>query len=238
MLGLDRRHAAILATVGHQLRTPLTSIRGYLDSLLDDELDTATQRRFVETARREALRLGRLVDGILEFSLLDASARGRDSCCDVAEQIRVAVDAVAPLAREHRVTIAVRALRRVVARIDSDSCAHALLNMLDNSVKYCGSGGRVEIACEGDDRIVSVRIDDDGPGVASIERAHIFAFGTRGAGARGKGSGIGLAVVKAIAQRSGGTVCVGDSPLGGARFVLRIPAESEKVSAASGESSR
>ncbi|HEX3458068.1 MAG TPA: histidine kinase dimerization/phospho-acceptor domain-containing protein, partial [Candidatus Baltobacteraceae bacterium] len=68
------RLAGVLATVGHELRTPLTSIRGYVETLLGGELDPSTARRFLETVRRETLRLGRLIDGMLEFSLLDLSA--------------------------------------------------------------------------------------------------------------------------------------------------------------------
>ncbi|MGA8534370.1 MAG: histidine kinase dimerization/phospho-acceptor domain-containing protein, partial [Candidatus Tumulicola sp.] len=83
----ERRHGEMLATVGHELRTPLTSIRGYLETLLDGDVDPATARRFLETARREALRLGRLVEGMLEFSMLDLSARGRDLRCDAAAQV-------------------------------------------------------------------------------------------------------------------------------------------------------
>ena len=71
----ERERAEMLATVGHELRTPLTSIRGYLETLLDEEPDPPTSRRFLETARREAMRLGRLVDGMLEFALRSFAAR-------------------------------------------------------------------------------------------------------------------------------------------------------------------
>jgi signal transduction histidine kinase len=218
----ERRNGEMLATVGHELRTPLTSIRGYIETLLDAELDAATARRFLETARREALRLGRLVEGMLEFSMLDLSARGRDARCDVAEQVRAAIDATVPLARDRRVTIRARLPQKAPARIDGDACMHALVNLLENGVKYCGEEGAVEISCACEQRYTVVHVDDDGPGIAPLEREKIFELGIRGEGACRPGTGIGLAVVKAIADRAGGDVSALPSPLGGARFVLRF----------------
>jgi signal transduction histidine kinase len=219
----ERRHGGMLATVGHELRTPLTSIRGYIETLLDGDLDPVTARRFLETARREALRLGRLVEGMLEFSMLDLSAQARDVRCDVAEHVRAAIDATVPLARDRGVTIRTRLPPAAPARMDGDACMHALVNLIENGVKYCGEGGTVEISCSIELRFVAVTVDDDGPGIAPQERDVIFNLGIRGSAGNVPGSGIGLAVVKAIADRAGGEVHVAPAPLGGARFVLRIP---------------
>jgi two-component system phosphate regulon sensor histidine kinase PhoR len=217
------RRKAFLATVGHELRTPLTSIRGYIETVLDgDELDAATTRRFLETARREALRLGRLVEGMLEFSMLDLSACGRATQCDLSEQIRSTIDAVLPLARHRGVTIRARLLQKAIAAIDGDTCVHALLNVVENAVKHGREGGTVTIDCVRESSFLCVYVDDDGPGVASEERDAIFGLGFRGTHARNRGNGIGLAVVKAIVTRAGGDVSVDESPSGGARFVLRI----------------
>jgi len=219
----DRERQALFATVGHELRTPLTSIRGYIETLLDgEELDAATTRRFLETARREALRLGRLVEGMLEFSMLDLTASTRDGRCDLAEQVRATIDAVLPLARQRGVTIRARLLRSVSARIDGDACIHALLNVVENAVKHGREGGNVTIDCARENSFVCVTVDDDGPGIAPDERDAIFGLGFRGGRARQPGNGIGLAIVKAILTRAGGDVSVDASPLGGARFVLQI----------------
>ncbi len=69
----DRERYEFFSAIGHELRTPLTSIRGYLETLLDEETDGQNRSRFLETARREALRMGRLLDGMFEFSLFDLS---------------------------------------------------------------------------------------------------------------------------------------------------------------------
>lgn len=216
---------ALLATVGHELRTPLTSLRGYIETVLDEEgLDSQTTRQFLETARREALRLGRLVEGMLEFSMLDLSGRRFDADCDVIDQIRSSVDAALPLARRRRVTILTRLPPAAPARIDGDAFVHALLNVLENAVKHGRDGGNVRIECKRDGPYVCVAVDDDGPGIERSERERIFQMGARGERASRRGCGIGLSVVKAVIERAGGDVQVSASPMGGARFVLRVPA--------------
>ena len=225
-LPLSRRHLArvVLATVGHELRTPLTSIRGYIETLLEGELDPPTVRRFLETARRETLRLGRLVDGMLEFSMLDLSTKDNPVVCNVVEQIGASVDLVAPMAAARRVTIATRVPHSAPARVDGDACIAALSNLLENAVKYGRAPGKIEISCHRGKRFVAISVEDDGSGIAPEERETIFAMGVRGRARGQPGSGIGLAIVKAIAQRAGGDVRAERSTLGGARFVLRFPA--------------
>ncbi len=216
------RLAGVLATVGHELRTPLTSIRGYVETLLGSELDPSTARRFLETVRRETLRLGRLIDGMLEFSLLDLSAGATNASCDAVEQISAVVEMLAPLASVRGVTIRTRLPKTACARVDGDACVHALANLLQNAIKHGRDGGSVAIECVRDARRVRICVQDDGEGIAPGERDAIFRFGFRGS-PEGDGRGIGLAVVRAIAQRTGGDVRVEPSP-GGARFVLTFPA--------------
>jgi signal transduction histidine kinase len=215
---------AILPTVGHELRTPLTSICGYIETVLDGEIDPQTSRRFLETARLEALRLGRLIDVMLRVSMLDLAPPALSGECDVVEQIRATIDIIAPIARKRDVTIRTRSPRRAVVRLDPDECIHALSNLVENAVKHGSEHGTIKVACRRVDPFVEVTIEDDGSGVDPAERKAIFTLGVRGAGTDRTGSGIGLAVVKAIAERSGGDVRVESSSLGGARFVLRVPA--------------
>jgi signal transduction histidine kinase len=220
----DRRVArAMLATIGHELRTPLTSIRGYIETLLEGEFDPGTARRFLETARREALRLGRLVDGMLECSLLDLSSVQQQCVCNVVEQIRATIEMLSPMAAARRVTIRTRLPDAAHARVDGDACVHALANLLENAVKYVGACGTIEVACVRDEPFVAIVVEDDGPGIPREARESIFVMGVRGTTTREYGRGIGLAVVKAIAGRAGGDVGVEASELGGARFILRLP---------------
>lgn len=221
----ERERYEFFSAIGHELRTPLTSIRGYLETLLEEDVDRATARRFLETARREALRMGRLLEGMFEFSLLDLSGEalaGRS--CDLRDQLIQACEVVRPLAASRGVNVECAARFDARVAIDADACLQLLVNLLDNAVKYGREGGvvRVEAVPQGGDAIV--RVDDDGPGIAPQERDSIFGLRVRGAGGASRpGTGIGLAIVKMIAERAGGGIRVGDSPLGGARFEAAIP---------------
>ncbi len=218
----ERERRAMLATVGHELRTPLTSIRGYIETLLEGELDPSTARRFLQTARREALRLGRLVEGMLEFSMLDLSTQVAAASCNVVEQINATIDLVAPLAAGRKITIRTELPESAQACIDGDACVHALANLVENAVKYGGERGTVEISCTCEERFVQIAVEDDGDGIAPGELESIFVMGVRGGAPNRSGTGIGLAVVKAIVERAAGEVRVESSALGGARFVLRF----------------
>jgi signal transduction histidine kinase len=213
----------LLASIGHELRTPLASIRGFLETLLDGECDASTARRFLETARRETLRLGRLVDGLIEFSPLDLSAE-RCAPCDVVEQIGATVEMLRPIAAARRVAISAQLPETMVARVDADACVHALTNLIENALKHGKERGKVALSCAREGAFVAVAVDDDGAGIVPETRGSIFAMGVRGRAASCAGSGIGLAIVKAIAERAGGGVRVEPSQLGGARFVVRFPA--------------
>jgi two-component system phosphate regulon sensor histidine kinase PhoR len=215
---------AMVATVGHELRTPLTSIRGYIETLLDGDFDAPTARRFLETARREALRLGRLVDGMLEFSMLELSTRRDGAQCNVVEQIEATVDIVAPLAAARFVTIRTHLPESAPARVDGDACVHALTNLVENAVKHGSERGTVEVRCSREERFVQIVVEDDGSGIAPAQHEAIFVMGVCSALPGRSSHGIGLALVKAIAEHAGGDVRVEGSSLGGARFVLRLPA--------------
>lgn len=212
----ERERFAFFAAVGHELRTPLTSICGYLETLLEDELDPDLRRQFVRTAGREASRLGRLIESMLDFSMLDLSGDPTVSAsCSLADQIAVACDAVAPHARRRGVRIECDAVPAARVGLSADRCAQAIINVLDNAIGHGRARGCVRVSGAAQPPYVCVRVDDDGGGVA-----------TKGP-SRGSGRGIGLSIVRTIVGRAGGDVRVGRSPLGGARFELRLPVRAE-----------
>ena len=224
----ERERFDFFATVGHELRTPLTSIRGYLETLLEADCDASTSRRFLETARGEALRLGRLVDGMFEFSLLDlgieqAGQRG----CDVPLAIRTARESVAPIAFCRSVSIELLDTAAGAVAMNADACVQTLVNIVDNAIRHGREGGRIAISSFVQDGYLQVFIDDDGNGVCETERAAIFSFRMRGSRAHPQGTGIGLSIARTLVERAGGEIRVGDSPLGGARFELLLPLQAE-----------
>lgn len=227
----ERERYEFFAAVGHELRTPLASIRGYIETLLDGEIDVPTSQHFLQTAQREALRMGRMIDGMFEFSLLDLSAGAFDARgCDVGQQLALACEAVAPLALARGMTVERAGAASAVAAIDPDACLQLLINLLENATKYGAQNGTVAIQLRGSEERVLVAVEDDGPGIVARERASVFDLRVRGEhAARRRGAGIGLAIVKLIAERCGGSVAVTDSALGGARFEVVLPAKAESL---------
>jgi signal transduction histidine kinase len=223
----ERERYEFFAAVGHELRTPLASIRGYLETLLDGEIDVPTSQRFLQTAQREALRMGRMIDGMFEFSLLDLSS-GTPAVyrCDVGEQLALACDAVSPLARARGITMERNAPASAEAAIDPDACSQLLINLLENATKYGAECGKIAVRLQASEENIMITVEDDGPGIGPQERASVFDFCVRGKGAAPqRGAGIGLAIVKLIAERCGGSVAIADSALGGARFEVVLPAK-------------
>ncbi len=226
----ERERYDFFATVGHELRTPLTSIRGYLETLLQTDCDASTSRNFLETARGEALRLGRLVDGMFEFSLLDVHAdRLRTKGCEVRVAIRRARETVAPMAAYRSVSIEHLDTDPGTVAMDADACVQTLINIVDNAIRHGREGGRILISSRSQDGYVRITVDDDGAGVCETERNAIFALGVRGSFAHRQGTGIGLTIARKLVERADGEIRVGDSPLGGARFELLLPEQAESL---------
>jgi len=220
----ERERYVFFSAVGHELRTPLTSIRGYLETLASDAVDPATRRRFVAVAHAEAVRLGRLIDAMFEISLLDLAASfplHASGALDVA--CTAAATACASRAAERGVRLQLAAFPPTPVAIDGDRLTLVLINVLDNAIKHGREGGGIDVWAQlGHPRVVTLTVDDDGPGIPVAERERVFAFGARGATAAA-GSGIGLAFVRMILERVGGRVEIGDAPRGGTRCMLTLP---------------
>lgn len=221
----ERERYAFFSTLGHELRTPLTSIRGYLETLLEDDLDPRTARRFLEIARHEAMRMGRLVDGMFDVSMLDLREEpGYADSCDLSASIGFALGSVAPAAAARGTSITHLSSQPYAVAIGGDRLTQVLINVIENAVKHGRDGGRVYVSnATLDTRYVEVRVDDDGPGIPPDERESIFTLARRGANARAAGSGLGLAVVRLMLERVGGEVDATNSLLGGAQFRIRLP---------------
>jgi signal transduction histidine kinase len=221
----ERERYAFFSTIGHELRTPLTSIRGYLETLLEEDLDPKTARRFLEVARNEAMRLGRLVDGMFDISMLDLRAGIFHAESSVLQtSVSASINAVAPFASERGTSIGQLAFATAEVATSSDRLTQILINILENAIKHGRERGQIFVSVVPlDGRYVEVRVDDDGPGIDPLERENIFTLGRRGSSARGPGSGIGLAIVRLMIERIGGEVDVTESTLGGAQFRVRLP---------------
>ena len=233
----ERERYDFFAMLGHEMRTPLTSIDGYLSAILECDLDGTTRRHFMEVAQAEAVRLRRLVEGMYALSLIDLDAEVvRAASSDAQHAIERACDAIYPVAVRRNVRL--RVCSRVHAGIPlaTEHAVQIFVSILENAIKHGHESGRIDVYLEERDDGLSVSFDDDGPGIPEWERSRIFEPLVRGRSATATGSGLGLAIVRATLARVGADIDVASSSLGGARFTVRFPgADSEPRSASPNE---
>jgi signal transduction histidine kinase len=223
---LERQRYEFFAGVAHEMRTPLTAIRGYLETLLDQTQHPQKARRFLEIARNETLRLGRLIDGMFEVSLLDIEPRDAEApshtrdATAVELAVEAALDALGPRIADRRAHVIVRRLPEQAVAMTFDHLVQVLVNVIGNALDHGRNEGQIAIWATSDPCAVVLRIEDDGAGIPVGEREAIFTFGYR---ARSEGAGLGLAVVRRLVERVGGAVYAADSTLGGAQIVISLP---------------
>ncbi|HEU4629793.1 MAG TPA: HAMP domain-containing sensor histidine kinase [Gemmatimonadaceae bacterium] len=231
---LARARADFVSSVSHELRTPLAQIRLYLETLRLGRATTPAQREWsLAHIDRETTRLGHLVENVLRFSRLGGDDASAAAPVDVGGEARRVLEEFAPLAASRRATLDADLADGLTAALRPDALRHVLLNLLDNAVKYGPPGQtvRVRVARAGD--AVHLAVADEGPGVAPTERERIWRPFARGAAARATGgSGIGLTIVRSIAERHEGRVWVEEAPGGGARFVAAFPLVAATATAA------
>lgn len=217
-----------VSTVVHELRTPLAHVRLVLDTVrMARSADESARDAALGIADREVLRLQHLVDGILRLTGRAHLSCGSRIALDVVQEALAVVRDLAPVVRSSGVVLRVIGDTSAPVRARSGAIRQALINLLDNAVKYGPTNGLVtiEVSRQGTGG-VRVAVSDNGPGVPRAERQRIWQPFVRGGVAERStipGSGIGLSVVRDIATEHGGRAWVEDAAGGGARFVLDLP---------------
>ncbi|MGZ8764837.1 MAG: ATP-binding protein [Acidimicrobiia bacterium] len=215
---------AFLLSVSHDLRTPLTSIRGYAEAMTDGTVDDAeTRKRAAAVIASESRRLERLVADLLQLASLDARQFSlRPRSLDAVATIRDACDAFQPGAEELGINLQLDAPDHLPAHMDPERLGQIIANLVENALKYATHRVWVTVA-DRDGLLVQVR--DDGPGIDPTELAAVFErlYTARGAPARTVGTGLGLAIVRELVAAMGGRVSASSDPDGGATFTVRLP---------------
>lgn len=217
---LDRLKTAFVATVSHELRTPLTTIVGFTQVL--PEMVSGEASEFVSLMARESLHLEALIANLLDTSRLEAGMLDiRRDEVDVTRVVREAVDLIAHLHPD--VSIANEVAEQLLLECgDAARLRQILVNLLENGCKY--GGGRVSMRAVSLGGSLRFEIEDAGPGVPADEREAVFQRFHRLHEGQESGTGIGLYLVRALAEAHGGEVHVEDGfQLPGARFVLDLP---------------
>ncbi len=228
--GLNRLKSNFVATVSHEFRTPLTSIRAYCETLLKnvDQVDRGILREFLTVIDEESDRLMKLIEDILDFSRMESGAmRFERTPCNVSETIDTAVAELSRHFERKSITLhRVRPERPVLLRAESELVSQMMVNLLHNAAKFTPEGGNVWVRVEDESVSVRIVVEDDGPGIPPDQVDEIFerfhqadASSTREHG----GTGIGLAIVKNVVDWHDGKVWVESTPGRGARFVVVLP---------------
>lgn len=222
----EKLQTALLNSISHDLRTPLASITGVLSSLRDDAtfLDGAAQRELVDTAWEEADRLNRLVGNLLNMTRLEAGAmRLSLDACDVQDLVGVALAQMANRLRSRTVQMDVSNDLPPVA-IDLVLAAQALVNLLDNAVKYSPPGTPIKIRAQAVQSEVMIEVIDHGPGIPANELEHIFdKFYRIQQASDTLGTGLGLSISKGIVELHRGRIWATNRPEGGAAVAIALP---------------
>ncbi len=223
----QERQRRLVADAGHELRTPLTSMRTNLELLLASErpnsptLSQEDKTEIQSDVRAQLDELTTLIGDLVELAREDAPQMVQEPV-DLVEVVERSLDRARR--RASNVTFDVQ-LQPWTLLGDSSALERAVLNLLDNAVKFSPSGSAVRLSLRqmGDGSAV-VEVADAGPGIADADLPHVFERFYRSSEARTlPGSGLGLAIVKQVAQRHGGTATAGRAPEGGALFTLRLP---------------
>jgi signal transduction histidine kinase len=219
---------AFLLSISHDLRTPLTSIRGYAEALADGTLDDADpndRKRAATIIGAEGRRLERLVRDLLDLARLDAHQFSMTPrACDATEVVRDAAEAFEPQAHELGVELKVASGGVLAVDLDPERLAQIAANLVENALKYATSKVEVYAAPQTDGQLAIVVVDD-GPGIPPDRMAHVFErlYTVRETPGRAVGTGLGLAIVRELAAAMGGRARVEEAPGGGTRFVVSLP---------------
>jgi two-component system, OmpR family, phosphate regulon sensor histidine kinase PhoR len=229
----DRRR--LILDASHELRTPVATVRAYLDSLLlleNERLDD-TLRQYLGVMQREIERLGLLVDDLLMLARADADKlRLEVRPISVGAVVEEVYQTMAPLAERERQVTLVRQFAEggiPLAYADGARLAQALMNLVRNAITHTPAGGLVSIdlAPGATPETVTISVTDTGEGVSDEDLPHVFERFYRADAARARdtgGFGLGLSIVRDLVEGMGGTVSAGRAPEGGARFQIILRA--------------
>lgn len=222
----QRSEREFLMSVGHDLRTPLTTIGGYAEALEQGGLEEADVERIGGVLERETGRLRRLIEDLMLLARLDAKEfELRPEVVDVTAHVKGIAEGFRPRAEAAgvRLTVETEDVGRIL--VDPDRLAQVVANLLENALRYTPEAGTVALRVGSDDRAVTIEVVDSGPGIDAEDLPHVFDrfyVAHRYRRVRPEGSGLGLSIVHRIVDAMGGDVTV-TSDDGGTVFRVVIP---------------
>ncbi len=235
---IDRMKSNFISNVSHELRTPVTVLRTYIDTIYNhsDEFDEQTNKEFFEVINKEAARLQKMVNDILDFSRLEAgNVKVEKELTDIVPMIESEIKSMQILAEEKHITFSlIKEPDLPKIPINADSIERALNNLLSNAIKYSPENGRIKVRAEiaRDPQYVEVSVEDQGCGISEEHQKKIFErfYRVENDTHTVKGTGLGLHLVKiTIEKHHKGEVFVKSKPGEGSTFGFRLPINPQDI---------
>jgi signal transduction histidine kinase len=219
---LEAERRLLVSSIAHDLRTPLFSLRGYLDAIASGLGDPEER---LDRAREKARQIDRLVTSLFDYARADIEVKPRLQATDLAQAIADTTAAFELAARAQGVELRVAGRTGAPVALDRDGFARALGNVIDNALRQTPRGGAVDVTHGEDTDGVFVRVVDDGPGIPHDLLPHVFDPLVRADDARNghaDGTGLGLTIAARLLQQQGGTIHAANTPDRGAVLTLRL----------------
>lgn len=225
---LDKLRERILSRFSHELRTPVTSIVGYAEALLDEpSLPFETRKDFIEVIKREGDRLTYLVNELMELFALERGSVNLELVeGDIVQTVDLAIKAVAPAAEKKALALTpFYDQPSIMARFDKGRIFESILHLISNAVKFSPEEGNVIIAVRADQSSVEIMVSDNGKGIPADDVPLVFRgfYRVQRQGEEVRGAGLGLAIAKHLVELHGGDINVITNERDGSIFVLRFP---------------
>jgi two-component system phosphate regulon sensor histidine kinase PhoR len=227
---LENVRRDFVANVSHELKTPVASIKGFVETLLDGALDDRNDaRRFLGIVARQADRLAAIIEDLLALSRIEQSETSGKLPLDpqpLAGILVTASDDCRPRAVERSIRLEVDCPPDLIVTVNGPLLEQAVINLVDNAIKYSEAGKAVWLSADNDATGPAIRVRDEGCGIAAEHLPRLFERFYRVDKARSRvlgGTGLGLSIVKHIVQAHAGTIVVESTPGVGTTFTIRLP---------------
>src|SRR5438876_361955 len=225
---VEKTRRDFIANVSHELRTPLTSIQGYTETLLDSTSENGHVREFLEIVRKNAARMSRLTDDLLTLALVESGEQRFDpQPTTPAELLNDAEESFREVVRGQGMELTIEASLDTPVNADREAIHQVFSNLIENAMKYAGSGDRIILGARASERGVEFYVRDFGPGIASEHLPRLFERFYRVDKARSResgGTGLGLAIAKHIMLAHEGAIRAESELNHGSMFLFTLPA--------------
>ncbi|OGP63333.1 MAG: hypothetical protein A2169_00875 [Deltaproteobacteria bacterium RBG_13_47_9] len=229
---LESLRRDFVANVSHELRTPITSIKGFVETLQEGAITEPKEaERFLQIIARHSDRLNAIVEDLLTLSSLEESSEQRKIAFEITPVQPVLASVIelsSVKAEEKNITIDLDCEKDIQAKINPALLEQAVLNLVDNAVKYSEAGSQIQIRVHKADERIAILVQDHGCGIAKRHQERIFErfyVVDKSRSRKLGGTGLGLAIVKHITEVHGGYVTVESMPGEGSTFIMYLPVD-------------